>query len=231
MLIREIRLYKPLQEYFTQNLSNRTVSNRAPKPVEWQAAREVFSVLDDAAQITKAIQRGRHTFVGKAINDLAVLETSLSLNTQGIRSLDPYDGPRTATAVVDLLAEIQNLLKILVQDFQKRELGRALDDVEKICLLLDPRLKSLCTAVCLNGGNDLQNKVRALVEYKFSSLAAMLLSARGAPAPVAAEMAKARESPKQERQAPKARGGVGGHQSGNRGPACYVQDGQDESRH
>ena len=39
----------------------------------------------------------------------------------------------------------------------------------------------------------------------------MLLSARGASAPVAAEMAKAREAPKQERQAPKAReGGSGG---------------------
>ena len=49
--------------------------------------------------------------------------------------------------------------------------------------------------------------MRALVEYKFSSfLAAMLLSARGASAPVAAEMAKAREANKQGRQAQKARG-------------------------
>ena len=86
MLIREIRLYKPLQEFFTQNLSNRTVSNRTPKPVEWQAAREVVSVLDDAAQITKAIQGSRHAFEGKAINDLAVLETSLSLDTQDDRT-------------------------------------------------------------------------------------------------------------------------------------------------
>ena len=56
-----------------------------------------------------------------------------------------------------------------MQDFQKRGLGRALDDVEKFCLLLDPRFKSVCTAVCLNGGNNLQNRVRALVEYKVSS--------------------------------------------------------------
>ena len=110
-----------------------------------------------------------NAFGGKAINDLAVLETSLSLDTQDIRSLDPYDGPRTETAVANLLAQVQDLLKILVQDFQKRGLGRALDDVEKICLLLDPRFKSLCTAVCLNGGNSLQNEVHALVEYKFSS--------------------------------------------------------------
>ena len=169
MLMREIRLYNPLQEYSTQNLSNRTVGNRALKPVEWQAVREVVSVLHDAAEITKAIQGGRHAFVGKAINDLAVLETSLSLDTQDIRNLDPYDGPRTATAVVDLLTEVQDLLKILVQNFRKRGLGRVLDDVEENFLPLDPRFKSLCTAICLNGGNDLQNEVRALVEYKFSS--------------------------------------------------------------
>ena len=83
------------------------MSNRAPKPVEWQAAREVVSVLDDAAQITKAIEGGHHAFVGKAINDLAVLETSLSLDTQDIRSLDPYDGTRTATAVADILTEVK----------------------------------------------------------------------------------------------------------------------------
>ena len=61
----------------------------------------------------------------------------------------------------------------------------------------------------------------------------MLLSARGASAPVAAEIAKALEPPKQERQAPKARGGGGirEHRDGSRGPACYVQDGQDQSGH
>ena len=155
MLMPDIRLYKPLQEYVTQNLSNRTVSNRAAKPVEWQAVREVISVLDNAAQ---AIQGGRHAFVGKAINDLAVLETKLSLDPQDIRSLELYDGSCTATAVADLLAEVPDLLKILVQDCQKRGLGRTLDDAEKIFLLIDPRFKSLCTAVCLNGGNYLRTK-------------------------------------------------------------------------
>ena len=59
----------------------------------------------------------------------------------------------------------------------------------------------------------------------------MLLSARGPSAPVAPMMAKARETPKQERQMPKVRGGVGGHRGGSRGPACYFQDGQDQSGH
>ena len=46
----------------------------------------------------------------------------------------------------------------------------------------------------------------------------MILSARGASAPVAADTVKAREVPKQERQAPKARGGFGGHRGGSRTP-------------
>ena len=97
--------------------------------------------------------------------------------------------------------------------------GRALDDVEKIFLLLDPRFKSLCTAVCcLNGENGLQNEVRALMEYKFSTFSGMLLSGRGASAPVAVEMSKAREAPKQERQAPKAREGGRGAPGWKQGP-------------
>ena len=106
---------------------------------------------------------GPQSFVGKANNDLAVLEISLSLDTQDILSLDPYDGPRTATPAADVLTEVKDLLEIMVQDVQKKGLGRALDDVEQICLLLDPRFKSFCTVVCLNGGNDLHNEMRALV--------------------------------------------------------------------
>ena len=41
----------------------------------------------------------------------------------------------------NLLTDVQNLLKFLRQEVQKRGLGRALDDVEKICLLLDPSLE------------------------------------------------------------------------------------------
>ena len=54
----------------------------------------------------------------------------------------------------------------------------------------------------------------------------MLLSARGASAPVAAKMAKAREAPKQERQAPKARRGGAGGSGGEAGapPAMSRMD-------
>ncbi|CAM9968057.1 unnamed protein product, partial [Pylaiella littoralis] len=39
MLKREVRLYKPMQEFFTRNLNKSNISKRAPNPTEWQAAR------------------------------------------------------------------------------------------------------------------------------------------------------------------------------------------------
>ena len=161
-----------------------------------------------------------------------MLETSLSLDTQDIRSLDPYDGPRTATAVAGLLAEEQDLLKILVQDFQERGLGQALDDVENICLLLDPRFKSLCTAVCSDGGNDLQNEVRALVEYKFSSFSGNVTFSAGSVGTGSSGDGQDVGCPQAgEASAEDTGGGVRGHRGGSRGPACYVQDGQDQIGH
>ena len=137
------------------------------------------------------------------------METSLSLDTQdNIRSLEPYDAPRTATAVADLLTGVQDYED---QDFQKRGLERALEDVEKVCLLLDPRFKSLCTAVCLNEGNDLQNKVRALVEYKVSSFSGNVTFSAGSVGIGSSGDGQGAEAPKQKRQVPKARGrGSGG---------------------
>ena len=152
-----------------RNLGNRTVSNRAPNPTDWLAVQQVVSVLDEAAQLTAQVQGRHHAFVGKAINDFAVLTELLNEDTQEIRSMDPYDGPRVDVLVHDLLPEVQTLLEVLVEDMNTRGLGRATSKVEKICLVLDPRYKSCCEAVCLNGGHQLRESVTALVEGMLSS--------------------------------------------------------------
>ena len=132
MLGRQLRLYKAIQQYFMQNLGNRTVSNRAPNPTDWLAVQQVVSVLDEAAQLTAQVQGGHHAFVGKAINGFAVLTELLNEDTQEIRSMDPYDGPRVDVLVHDLLPEVQTLLEVLVKDMNTRGLGRATSKVEKI---------------------------------------------------------------------------------------------------
>ena len=176
MLGRQLRLYKAIQQYFMQNLGNRTVSNRAPNPTDWLAVQQGVSVLDEAAQLTAQVQGGHHAFVGKAINDFAVLTELLNEDTQEIRSMDPYDGPRVDVLVHDLLPEVQTLLEVLVEDMNTRGLGRATSKVEKICLVLDPRYKSCCEAVCLNGGQQLLESVTALVEGKLSSFTGSVAS-------------------------------------------------------
>ena len=132
----------------------------------------------------------------------------------------------------NLLTDVQNLLKILSQDFQKRRLGRVLDDVENICLLLDPRFKFLCTAVRLNGGNDLQNEVRALVEYKVLSFSCNVTFSAGSVGTGSSGDDQGAGGPQAGEASAEGTGrGVGGHRGGSRGPACYVQDGQDQSGH
>ena len=142
-----------------------------------------MSVLDEAAQLTAQVQGGHHAFVGKAINDFAVLTELLNEDTQEIRSMDPYDGPRVDVLVHDHLPEVQTLLEVLVEDMNTRGLGRATGKVEKICLVLDPRYKSYCEAVCLNGGQQLlRESVTALVEGKLSSFTGSVASGGSAGA-------------------------------------------------
>ena len=166
MFQREVRLYKPMQAFFTENLNKPKISARAPSPAQWQAAREVISVLQDASLVSTQVQGGRHGFVGMAINTLYVLLKSLSDSTQDIVSLDPFDGDSEEIAVTDLLPEVQDLLGILVDDMGSRGLARAEKPTEKICLILDPRFKSCCLAVCSNGGYSLQQAAASAVREK-----------------------------------------------------------------
>eukprot|EP00903_Cladosiphon_okamuranus_P020866 g19162.t1 len=122
MMKRELRLYAPLQVFFSRNLANRTIIKRQPTPAQWQATREVVSVLADASLVSTQIQGGPHGFVGKSINSLYVLLSSLALDTQDILRLDPFDGTAEETPVSQLLGEVQDLLKIL----KEKELGDCL---------------------------------------------------------------------------------------------------------
>ena len=91
MMLRMIRLHKPLQAYF-----NNHFSSRALHATEWRSIRQFASILDPAAIVTAQIQGGRHGFIGKAINDFTCLFSSMVDDTQEIRDLDdPHNGPRT----------------------------------------------------------------------------------------------------------------------------------------
>ena len=160
---RALRLQQALTAYFSQHPNNRALGIN-----DWKATRHVTSVLDEAALVTKMIQGGSHAFVAQAINDLAILHASVTASTQEIRSSDP-NGLKQELAVPELVPEARQLLTILAEDMQKRDLGSPTTVGERINLVLDPRYKSCCAAVCLNGGVDLQELVRADTMTQFYS--------------------------------------------------------------
>lgn len=157
-----LRLYKSLLEYF-----NRCASQRALFPSEWQPVQQVVSVLDEAAVTAALVQGGRHGFVAQSINDFSLLYHSVTSEDQDIRCLDPWNGDKTSVQVSKLLPLTQTLLKVLAKDMSDRELGSATVGPERINLVLDPRFKSCCPSVCLNGGEELQAQMAVDVEGTF----------------------------------------------------------------
>ncbi|CAN0159767.1 unnamed protein product, partial [Pylaiella littoralis] len=114
-----------------------------------------------------------------AINPSYVLLKSLSDSTQDIVSLDPFDGDPEEVVVTDLLPEVQKLLEILVDDMGSRGLASAEKPTEKICLMLDPRFKSCCLAVCYNGGHSLQQAAASAVREKLGGFSGTVSASAG----------------------------------------------------
>ena len=164
MLQRVLRLYPAIHEYFARHLSHRALF-----PVEWQAVLELVRILDDPARIKKQIQGGHHGFVGQAINQFAILHAALEDPVQEIRSLQPWDGPKKEVSASTLQPHVRLVLTELVKQMEKRGLGRATTEAERINLVLDPRLKSCCEAVCLKGGEQLQQTVRDDMSAQFQT--------------------------------------------------------------
>ena len=162
MLQRVLRLYPAIHEYFARHLSYRALF-----PMEGQAVLELVSILDDPARINKQIQGGRHAFVGQAINDFAILHAALEDPVQEIWCLQPWDGPKKEVSASTLQPHVRLVLTELVKQMEKRGLGRATTAAERINLVLDPRLKSCCEAICLNGGEQLQQTVRDDMSAQF----------------------------------------------------------------
>ena len=167
MMLRMIRLHKPLQAYF----NNHFFSSRALHATEWRSIRQFASILDPAAIVTAQIQGGRHGFIGKATNDFTCLFSSMVDDTQEIRDLDdPHNGPRTEVSKNTLNTEVQRALEVMTQDMGQRNLGKAILDIEAINLVLDHRFKSCYTGVCLNGGPALRAQVGTAMQglcYEF----------------------------------------------------------------
>lgn len=198
MMERIVRLYTALGAYFVRNPNNRSLS-----AIEWQATVEVLSVLDEAAQTSRQIQGGHHVHVAQAINDFFILYQSVSANEQEIRSLHSHTSPgsvpvaKTEVPVSKLCSTAQTLLKVLAEIMHKKGLGSADTVLERINLVLDSRFKSSCAAVCLNGGDALQETVCNKIKEKLATFEGIVRQTSSAKSSGAggADAAKSAPSP------------------------------------
>ena len=135
---------------------------------EWQVVQQATSVLEEAASAVLKVQGGRHGFVAHSINDFAILHDLVTDEGQDIRSLGPWDSPKTSLPTIQLRPVTRTLLTVLAADMSKRKLGSSAETPENINLGLDRRLKTCCLSVCLNGGPEIQVQVAADVKESFS---------------------------------------------------------------
>ena len=72
----------------------------------------------------------------------------------------------------------------------------------------------------------------ALVQYKFPSFSCNVTFSEGSVGTASSGDCQGVRGPQAEEASAEGTGrGVGGHRGESRGPACYVQDGQDQSGH
>ena len=129
-----------------------------------------MSVLDPAMEAITRIQGGEAFFVSEAINLCSTLHKSFAASDQEIRSANRFDGPAISIPVLELRNPISLQLDILLKQMESRNLGKAIKDVELVCLALDPRYKSLCRSVCVNGGETLQDAAQEAIELAASNV-------------------------------------------------------------
>ena len=159
MLVRLLRLFKPLTKFF-QKYPN----PRALKRDEWDMLRQCASVLDPAIEVVTRVQGGSGLFIGEAINMCKNLEASFSDPGQDIRSEEDFDAQPVSTLSLELHSAVQRQLEILQQEMEARNLGAAVQDVEILGLALDPRYKTACRGVCTNGGPMLKTQVKEAMD-------------------------------------------------------------------
>ena len=178
---------------------------------------ELVSIFYDPARTNTQIKGGRHEFVGRTINDFAILLAALEDPVQEIRCLQTWDGLKKEVSASTLQPHVRLVLTELVKQAEKRGLGRATTEAERTNLVLDLRLKSCCEAVCLNGGEQLQQTVRDDMSAQFLTFDG---SVRPRPAGVAgAEGAGGADGPFAPSSAPSPAGAAAGQTGAGGGAA------------
>lgn len=144
--------------------SEENPDSRALRDEEWETLRQAVSVLDPATEVMSRLQEGPGVFLGEAINLCSNLHACFAHEEQEIQAVECSGLPAATMPREELRQCVQEQLKILQEEVETKSLGHAREDVEILAMVFDPRFKTPCQSVCLNGGPALEIKTRAAVE-------------------------------------------------------------------
>lgn len=158
MMARLLKLKKPIVEYFRIHGN----SERKLNAHEWRVTNEVCSLLDVVAEVTIKIQGGSDTHISQTMFNMYEIDDVLKHAEQDIRTPDQlYNDSnisREPKEVDHLTAEAQQVRKVLLSKLEKKNLGRAMEPLERICVLLDPRRKDCSARQLINGSSSLRDR-------------------------------------------------------------------------
>ncbi|CAB1111165.1 unnamed protein product [Ectocarpus sp. CCAP 1310/34] len=253
MMGRLLTLKKPISEYFRrlpQIPSNKQLKRKLSSH-EWIVTNEVCSLLGDVSEITIRIQGAQDTHISQAMFLIHEVMEMLKDETHPIRTANAIVTPPPPALdvipteeeenqpqkggvstedihVEDLTTEAQGVRKVLLEVMEEKGVGKALQRVERLSALLDPRRKDLDATQVGNGDEDLRIAAEADLKKFIATFTAESVPPTPAPAPVVdvqpAEPAlkKKKFSRIEERRAARVAAAAGGGGGGTVAPQTPV---------
>ncbi|CAB1106218.1 unnamed protein product [Ectocarpus sp. CCAP 1310/34] len=226
MMGRLLILKKPISEYFRrlaqQNSQNKQLKRKLTAH-EWTVTNEVCSLLETVSEVTIRMQGATDTHLSQAtfiINEVIDMLTTdyhpIRVESAIVTPPPPaagiiptegegqnessLDGISTAeTQVTDLTLEAQDVVQVLLEVMDEKGVGKALQWVERLSVLLDPRRKTLDDTHLRNGSSDLKTQAEADLKAFIGKFAQESAPSTPAPAPVVnvdtAEPARKKKKP------------------------------------
>lgn len=210
MMGRLLVLKKPITEYFRQLQAKTPQSKQLKRKLsahEWTVTNEVCSLLTDVSEITIRMQGAQDTHISQAMFLIQEVIEMLGADSHPIRVASaivapppPAEGmipteeeenqpqpggiPTEETQVSDLTLEAQEVRQVLLEVMEEKGVGKALQRVERLSALLDPRRKSLDAEQLGNGSAALRTAAEADLKAFIANFSSEPSVSTPAPAPV-----------------------------------------------
>ncbi|CAN0214735.1 unnamed protein product, partial [Ectocarpus fasciculatus] len=178
MMDRLLALKKPITEYFREQPHN---SRKLTQP-EWTITNEVCSLLSDVSEVTIRMQGAKDTHISQAMFIIHEVMEMLREDSHPIRAQNATEPEEMQ--VLELSLAAQGVLEVLLDVMEEKQVGKAVQQVERLSALMDPRRKSLDGAQLENGSATLRKKAEEDLKAVIAQFDVQPSEPAPAPAPV-----------------------------------------------